>query len=214
MASLRELLAAHDSLLLVDAASAIIQVGWLEHQPNTRAGFSARWESRAEEAGIGLFHALESLKAKPSDAGALVFCDGPGSILGIRTTAVALRSWQVLHPRPAFAFHSLDLVAHALGRDDIIVIADARRDSWHAVSLDRKLRRVPTAELTGDLVMPENFRHWSQLPPGVRLTSYALNELLPRTLDADLFRATTAPDAFLHEEPSYVTWTPQIHRAP
>ena len=33
-------------------------------------------------------------------------------------------------------------------------------------------------------------------------------------IDADLFRATDAPDAFLHEEPSYATWTPQIHRAP
>ena len=33
-------------------------------------------------------------------------------------------------------------------------------------------------------------------------------------VDLDLFRPTDAPDAFLHEEPSYATWTPQIHRAP
>lgn len=214
MPSLRELLAAHDSLLLVDAASAVIQVGWLEHQPNHPTGFVARWETRAEEAGIGLFHALAALNAKPADAGAFVFCDGPGSILGIRTTAVALRSWQVLHPRPAFTFHSLDLVAHALGRNELTIIADARRETWHAASLGRKLRRVPSAELAGDLVMPENFRHWSQPPPGVCLAPYSLDQLLPRAFDADVFRATAAPDAFLHEEPSYVTWTPQIHRAP
>ena len=36
----------------------------------------------------------------------------------------------------------------------------------------------------------------------------------PRVLDVDLFHETRAPDAFLHEEPSYVTWTPKIHRAP
>ena len=214
MPSLRELLAAHDSLLLIDAASAVIQVGWLELQPNSPTGFAARWESRAEEAGIGLFRALEALNAKPAEAGAFAFCDGPGSILGIRTTAVALRSWQVLHSRPAFAFHSLSLVAHALGRHELTIIADARRDTWHSVSLDQKLRRVPTAELTGELVMPENFRHWSQLPARVRLTPYSLGELLPRAIEADLFRAVDAPDAFLHEEPSYVTWTPQIHRAP
>lgn len=214
MPSLRELLAVHDSLLLIDAASGVVQAGWLKHEPNNPPGFAARWESRAEEAGIGLFHALEALSAKPADVGAFVFCDGPGSILGIRTTAVALRSWQVLHPRPVFAFHSLDLVARALGRNEVTVIADARRDTWHSVSIDQNLRRVPTGELTGDLVMPENFRHWSQLPAGVRLTPYALSELLPRAIDADLFRATDAPDAFLHEEPSYVTWTPQIHRAP
>ena len=32
--------------------------------------------------------------------------------------------------------------------------------------------------------------------------------------EADLLRVIDLPDAFLHEEPRYVTWTPQIHRAP
>ena len=62
--------------------------------------------------------------------------------------------------------------------------------------------------------MPEGFRHWSTLPAGVTRTPYVLADLLPAVADHDLFRATDAPDAFLHEEPSYVTWTPQIHRAP
>jgi hypothetical protein len=29
-----------------------------------------------------------------------------------------------------------------------------------------------------------------------------------------LFRQTEEPDAFLHEEPSYAMWTPQVHQAP
>jgi tRNA threonylcarbamoyladenosine biosynthesis protein TsaB len=33
-------------------------------------------------------------------------------------------------------------------------------------------------------------------------------------LDAEMLISTDAPDAFLHEEPSYVTWAPHIHRAP
>ena len=41
-----------------------------------------------------------------------------------------------------------------------------------------------------------------------------LSPLLPRVAGADLFRATDAPDAFLHEDPSYKTWTPRIHGAP
>ena len=76
------------------------------------------------------------------------------------------------------------------------------------------MRRVPATELTGALAMPENFRHWSPLPASVAAVPYSLAELLPRTADADLLRATDAPDAFLHEEPSYAKWTPQIHRAP
>jgi tRNA threonylcarbamoyladenosine biosynthesis protein TsaB len=94
------------------------------------------------------------------------------------------------------------------------VIADARRDSWHHYQIGRGLRRVAAADLDGELMMPENFRHWSPLPEQVTSISYSLADLLPRVWDEDLFRATDSPDAFLHEEPSYVTWTPRIHQAP
>lgn len=208
MPSLRQLLAAHGSLLLIDAASVRIQVGWLSpDQP-------ARWANSDEESGVGVFRCLEQLAIQPANAGAFVFCDGPGSVLGIRTVAMALRTWNVISPRPVFAYHSLALVAEALGRPEATIIADARREAWHCVSIGSNLRRVPAAELTGELIMPDGFRHWSNLPPGVMRTSYSLADLLPQVADRDLFRATNAPDAFLHEEPSYATWTPQIHRAP
>jgi tRNA threonylcarbamoyladenosine biosynthesis protein TsaB len=94
------------------------------------------------------------------------------------------------------------------------VIADARRESWHHYQIGHGLRRLPAAELSGELVMPRHFRHWSTLPPGVQEVPYSLAELLPKIWDANVLRATDAPDAFLHEEPSYVKWTPQVHRAP
>lgn len=208
MPSLRQLLAAHGPLLLIDAASARIQVGLLQpDQP-------ARWAGSDEESGVGVFKCLEQLALQPADAGAFIYCDGPGSVLGIRTVAMALRTWGVLTPRPVFAYHSLALVAQALGRPGATLIADARRDTWHCATLDSSLRRVPTAELAGELIMPDGFRHWSTLPAGVTRTPYSLAALLPQVADKDLFRATEAPDAFLHEEPSYATWTPQVHRAP
>lgn len=208
MSSLRQLLAAPGPLLVVDAASSRVQAGWLA------AGAEPRWAAIDDEAGVGVFRAIEALGVRPGDAGAYVFCDGPGSVLGIRTTAMAIRAWTTLAPRPAFAYFSLAVAAAALGRPEVNVIADARRDRWHCLSLGSELRRVPTAELAGELVMPENFRHWTPLPPRVATASYDLAALLPRIADADVFRRTDAPDAFLHEEPSYVTWTPQVHRAP
>lgn len=207
MPSLRQLAASHGPLLILDAASARIQVGvW--------RGDAGEWRASDEESGVGVFRCLEGLGVRLEEIGAFVFCEGPGSILGIRTTAMAIRTWNILRPRPVFAYSSLALVAQALGRPDLGVIADARRDSWHRFQLGGALRRVPTAELSGPLAMPENFRHWSALPAGVERVPYALTELLPRTVDAELFHHTEAPDAFLHEEPSYVTWTPQVHRAP
>ena len=214
MPSLSQLLAAHAPLLLLDASAARVQVGWLGERNVSGGQTASRWENSDDEAGVGVFRGVEQLGRNPHDAGAFVFCDGPGSVLGIRTTAMALRTWCAVSPRPIFAYHSLALVAQALGRCDVAVIADARRDAWHHFTLGGTLRRVPTAELSGEFVMPENFRHWSPLPAGVTRVPYSLADLFPRVVDADLFRATDAPEAFLHEEPSYVTWTPQIHRAP
>jgi tRNA threonylcarbamoyladenosine biosynthesis protein TsaB len=208
MPSLRQLLTAHGSLLLIDAASARVQVGLLA------TGQPARWAASDDEAGMGIFRGIEQLGVQPADAGAFVFCDGPGSVLGIRSAAMAMRAWCVLKLRAVFAYHSLALVAQALGRPEATVIADARRDSWHCISSDTALRRVPTAELAGELIMPDGFRHWTPLPEGVTRTSYDLAKLLPLVTDRDLLRPVDAPDAFLHEEPSYATWTPQIHRAP
>ena len=208
MPSFRQI-SAHCPVLVIDAASSKIQVGLIATDAS-----AARWVTSDNEAGVAVFEGIKSLGVNVGEIAAFVFCDGPGSVLGIRTVAMALRTWRVLRPRPVFAYCSLALVAHALGRDNVGVIADARRESWHYFKRGEHLRRVPAAELRGELVMPENFRHWSALPENVERVPYSLPELLPKVWDADLCGATDVPDAFLHEEPTYVTWTPQIHRAP
>jgi len=213
MPSLRHLLAEHPTLLLIDAASTRVQVG-LWHQGRMS------WQIEEAEAGTAVFACTEKLLAERnltvSNLNAYVFCEGPGSVLGIRTSAVALRTWRVIKPAPAYAYQSLTLAATALARPEVNVIADARRDSWHVQQLGKPLRRVPTSELTGECVMPEGFRHWTPLPANLGRTNYDLPALLalPALLDADLFHASAEPDAFMHEEPSYVTWTPQVHQAP
>ena len=122
--------------------------------------------------------------------------------------------WHALSPRPFFGYSSLALVAEALGRPNVSVVADARRELWHRYQLGGELSRVPGTDLSGELVMPEGFRHWSVPPAGLVSTPYLLEDLFPRAMHAPLFTETQAPDAFLHEEPSYVTWSPKIHRAP
>jgi tRNA threonylcarbamoyladenosine biosynthesis protein TsaB len=224
MLRLREILAAHVPLLLLDAASTRVQVAYFG------ADGTASWAVADEEAGVALFRGIESLGVDLDQVRAFAFCEGPGSILGIRTAAMALRTWTTLAPRPVFAFRSLELVAHDLARrgplENFSVIADARRGAWHCVEVRAgvtgPLRRVNAAELAGDLFMPENFRTWAATSPAgsaarpaeTKTTSYDLATLLPRVTDAELFRATGAPDAFLHEDPSYQTWTPRIHSAP
>ena len=211
MPSLRALLAAHAPLLLIDAASARVQVAVWPAQGD------ARWQSAEQEAGVALFAGVEKLGVEIGVLGGYVLCEGPGSILGIRTAAMAVRSWRLLNPQPVWVYRSLDLVAQALGEPGATVIADARRDRWHVAQPGQPLRRVPTAELPPTpLAMPDDFRHWSKLPEdrAIRPVPYDLAALWLRAIDADLLQPADTPEAFLHEEPAYATWTPEIHRAP
>lgn len=221
MATLAQLLAAHDCILAVEAAATTVQVGLLRRaQPPI-------WRSSPDEAGKALFAlADEVLRAAGltlTDVRAFLFDAGPGSMLGVRTVAMALRTWQTLAPRPAYQFQSLTLLAHQLARAGHTgaVIADARRDTWHAVEFAAPgriapLRRVPSAELAAAVMplwQPTAFRAWSPPPRAAHDCAYDVAALLSAHADADLFAATDSPDAFQHEAPEYKKWSAQVHSA-
>ncbi len=221
MASLAQLLATHGCILAVDAASTTIQVGLL------RTGQPPLWRTSTDEAGKALFaladDVLRAADLTLSDVRAFVFDAGPGSMLGVRTVAMALRTWQALAARPAYQFQSLALLAHELARagQTGAVIADARRETWHLVAFaapDRiePLRRAMSAEVaagTTALWQPAAFRAWSKSPRATQDCAFDLATLFAAHADADLFIATDAPDAFQHEAPEYKKWSAQVHSA-
>lgn len=206
MPSLRELLATSTPFLLLDTASTRVQAGVFAGRAEPD-----RWAASDEESGVALFRCLERLSVDPAAMRAFVLCDGPGSVLGVRTAAMAVRAWCALAPRPCYAFASLQLVAEATGRT---VISDARRGHWHLASPGQSPGRVGRHEIPPAAVTPAGFRAWTPLPDDIEQVEYAVRDLLARVPDHDLFKSTAEPDAFLHAEPAYVTWTPQIHRAP
>ncbi len=226
MPSLAPLVAAQRAVLLIDSASTPVQVGLLrpEREPV--------WRQSDQEAGVAVFACARDVLAaaglRVHDLGACVFCEGPGSILGIRTTAMALRTWQAVseHELPVFAYRSLELVAQALLAAQtprpFAVIADARRDTWHCIIVPATggagpLRRVPRSELAGldaALFMPAGFRIWAPPPRVATPVPYGLADLWRDQGQAALLRPAPQPEAFLHEDPAYVTWAPRVHRAP
>jgi len=221
MATLAQLIAHHGCILVLDAASAAVQAGLL------RAGLPSVWQSSAEESGKSLFTCADAcLRAAGlnlREVPAFVFCEGPGSMLGVRTTAMAIRTWQSEIPRPAYRYQSLALAAHFASTQHparpLTVIADARRETWHCqqVGVDGRLsalQRVSVSALPkGELLTPENFRTWSALPASVAVCSYDLRKLFPAAAENDYFQPTTAPDAFQHEAPDYKKWSAQTHSA-
>lgn len=216
MHTLKNLRLLHGAILVLDAASMEVQVGLL------RANERDSWSRMRADAGQGIFACMEQLGNPLKAVDAFIYCEGPGSILGIRTAAAAIRTWQAIRQRPAYHYRSLDLVAHALApnRRSVRVIADARRESWHVVEIGAvgtvmPIARIPQShQSTGDSVTPEHFRTWAKLPPGTQVVDYDLPRLLAATMTVPLLMESSAPDAFSHEQPRYATWSPAIHRAP
>ena len=220
MAHLAQLLASHRRILVLDAASTRVAVGLL------RADESAIWAQSSDDAGQGVFRGTETVLKQAGltldTIDAFVFCTGPGSMLGTRTIAMTLRTWLVLKPRPVYAYQSLAAAGcaeWARRPRAFTLIADARRESWHAqgVAADgtlARLRRLGAAELpAGELLTPAEFRVWSARPAGVTDCSYELAAIFAHLGDADLFVADAAPDAFQHEAPDYKKWSAQTHSA-
>jgi tRNA threonylcarbamoyladenosine biosynthesis protein TsaB len=220
MARLAQLLVAHGSILILDAVSLRVQIGLL------RDGKPAIWEHSDDEAGRGLFSSTESVLAKAGlgigGIGAFIFCEGPGSMLGTRTVAMALRTWLALTPRPVYTYQSLALAGSAEWQRTprrFVVIADARRQCWHVQSVAtdgslNDLARQPTAELpVAELLTPAGFRVWSSPPAGVIECSYEIATLMAATPDADLFNPVESPDVLQHTAPEYKKWSALPHSA-
>jgi len=221
MPALSQILTSHGCILVLDAASTTVQVGLL------RTGNAPLWHSSNEESGQSIFTCTEACLRtaglKLSEIRAFVFCEGPGSMLGVRTVAMAIRTWQSEIPRPAYRYQSLPIAAVGewAGKEwpNFTLLADARRDTWHCLAVDadcrmQALRRVATADLPADaLVTPENFRVWSKLSRPISTCSYDLAKIFPLLDAGDFFHETSAPEAFQHEAPDYKKWSAQTHSA-
>ncbi len=187
------------------------------------------WRTSPEEAGKALFSnaddCLREAGLTMRDVRAFGFCEGPGSMLGVRTVAMAVRTWQAELPRPASHYQSLALVAHELVRTGaplpLTVIADARRDTWHCVKIaadgfPSSLRRIAAADLAASpepLYQPAGFRAWAPPPKPTQTCAYDVAALFAAHADKELFSGTDAPDAFQHEAPEYKKWSAQVHSA-
>ena len=224
MAALAQLLASHECILVIDAASGAVQVGLLQR------GAPPRWERSPEEAGRAIFSCagtcLRQAGRSLRDVQAFVFCEGPGSMLGIRTAAMVLRTWQTETPRPAYRYQSLPLLALGLRQGGaaapLAVVADARRDAWFfaLVSPDGPavppLQRLSAAELAVTdvpLYQPAAFRAWARPPRPAQDCGYDVDALFTALPDRDLFHPAPSPEPLQFEAPDYRKWSPRIHRA-
>lgn len=208
--------------LLLDAAGPMVQTGlW-------RAGRWIVWRGEREAAGRSLFSGVEEIfrqtgLALPDLAG-FFFCEGPGSMLGIRMAAMAIRGWQSLldTPLPLFTYNSHVALAKDLlqkgSAPPFQVISDARRQRWNVLRVTEggtvgKLERRPAEDLAqfrGRHYRMEEINR-STAPVEVDVIPYTLQDS-PELFLQGILRREPVPEALLQEAPAYKKWSAERHR--
>ena len=165
--------------------------------------------------------ALAEAKFKLGDIRSFALCVGPGSVLGIRIAALAVRSWSALEPRPIFIWESLAGIARSAltagEKGPFLVAVESRLKRWHAleVSVDGSLGvpfEAEAAQLnsSGCRVLAS-----SEAAAGVLTSHVAVPHpwsALPSFFaQSGFLREESRPDA-LNVANDFATWSGERHR--
>ncbi|MDP0494785.1 MAG: hypothetical protein Q7Q73_01130 [Verrucomicrobiota bacterium JB024] len=210
--------------LFLDASSVTVQAGlwrdnrWLAH----RAEECPALESIFSLVEGCLNDAGETLEA----VGRFVHCEGPGSVLGIRLAAMAIRTWRAL---PAWEHtelltcRSLPLAAALIARTEradgatFHVIAEARQTRWNVLPCPggtiAEVEPDAIDALTGAIYHLSQRKSWHTPPAHAVPVSNNLSAHPELLSVPGLLAPADAPGLFMVSEATYRTWTPERHRA-
>ena len=193
-----------------------------------------RWLAR-RQSGPGALEALfpsvaavlrEAVRA-PGSIRRYLYCEGPGSVLGLRLGAMAIETWCRLSAAPVerLGYGSLQLTAALLLIDDpalqnACIVSDWKQDAWHSLEIrDRRAGEVatlPTSEiqsLDGPLYHLPRRKGWQAPPDGAQTLPYQPSRL-DEVLDSPgLLRPSAAVELFQPGGNTFAKWNPQRHRA-
>ncbi|MEM9227076.1 MAG: hypothetical protein AAGA45_03825 [Verrucomicrobiota bacterium] len=208
--------------LFLDASSTLIQVGlWQE----------GRWLAYRAERGQPLEiiftltqQCLTEASLSLDSVETFIYNEGPGSVLGIRLSAMAIEGWRALPAwkgTPVYAVKSLPMAASLIEKTQPVggpyhVIAESRQGRWNVyASVGGLITEIEPEELA-DLQLPifhlSQRKTWHEPPAqatavDVNLAEHA--ELLGRP---GLLHPVERPGVFQVNTPTYQTWTPERHR--
>jgi tRNA threonylcarbamoyladenosine biosynthesis protein TsaB len=99
---------------------------------------------------------LQAAGLSLADLKSFAVCIGPGSILGIRLTAMAVRTWAAQTPRPLYTWDALTVLARvalqAKRPSPFLVVSDSRLKRWNVLKVNDATSLSAIAELTVDEV--------------------------------------------------------------
>ena len=210
-------------LLVTDASSAgahagiLGRDGWLAYR--TELGETSRTLFDAVQ------HLLQETGLQMRDFHGFVFCQGPGSTLGIRINCMAIRTWISLDAGepPVYAYKSLEAMAKIqsdLRADPFAIFSDLRKNYWNGIRVDSPGQFSPIQVVGLDDLenWPENRFHIQQRlyspggPPGSQLLNYDIEPLKNPKYFSGLIQRVEKPTVFQTTATKFKKWVPQRHR--
>jgi tRNA threonylcarbamoyladenosine biosynthesis protein TsaB len=206
---------------------------------STRAALwqNSRWLAFREDPAPALTALFTSTRAILAEAGltlpqiaVFLYVNGPGSVLGLRLAAMAIRTWQAdtssqptpPHPRPIFSCGSLHLAAALAlaggAQPPFTVCTDARQGRWHllevptanpsalAQTLPREADAPELAQLPGPLFYLPARKTWQNLPRPSAPPPATLRDHPEILSTPSLFHPVPAATPFSAAAPEYRKW--------
>ena len=213
--------------LVIDGSGASIFVGLL--------GTNGKWLAQVHQKSApleGLFTSVESAlysaQCQITDIRSFIYCEGPGSVLGLRLCAMAIQTWgrlcECASTASYLSYNSLELTAALMvldipGINDALLISDWKKNAWNSilikedqsgaiVTLDNQA--VSNWEKGSLFYLPQR-KGWQIVPEHATTLEYSPQRL---TEVMQLLKKTKKIELYASNMNVFQKWVPQRHRAP
>ena len=207
--------------LLVDASSQV-QVGI----PDSKDWLSLVREEKPalESLFVAIPKSLEKIDASISAIDAILFCEGPGSTLGLRVAATAVKTiLRENEPSPTlFTYNALDLAAIMSNDFSRPILAPFRKGkrllrspiSNSAIGSIEVLEEPISESLSKEALHLPSLRSWETLPEGLDVLDYDISHIAGLAGIAPILRPAEIPEVFTPLPAEFRKWKPARDLSP
>ncbi|HAV13443.1 MAG TPA: hypothetical protein DCX06_08155 [Opitutae bacterium] len=212
--------------LVIDGSGSEVFAGVLDE--------NGQWLSQSRQSGAPLEHLFPTVEAtlkqaalELSDLRSYLYCEGPGSVLGLRLCAMAIETWSRLYPQSAayFAYNTLQLCAQLLCTDKdlpkrTLLVSDWKKGAWNAIEIIDGAAGATTvaddatiAEWEGAVYHLPQRKGWQKPPSNAQSIEYTPQRLPEVLTNANWMKPTQGVELYSSGVNTFAKWTPDRHRA-
>lgn len=213
--------------LVIDGSGSAVFVGILDSE--------LKWIAQTHQDGAPLEYLFPTVKDTLESAGlklcelrSFIYCEGPGSVLGLRLCAMAIETWSHLYPHTAkyFSYNTLQFCAQLISQNlatsaQALLVSDWKKGAWNAVIISSGKPGTTTvmndeaiAKFEGPVYHLPQRKGWQKPPENASTLNYK-PEHLQTVLESDhLLTPTNGVELYSSGVNTFQKWTADRHRAP